>query len=66
VTPLPQRMPVYNLAVAETPEYYANGILVHNCNWTPESGKSPDRLDALVWALTELTEGKREIRIFRD
>jgi phage terminase large subunit-like protein len=26
------------------------------CNWTPESGKSPDRLDALVWALTELTE----------
>lgn len=22
--------------------------------WTPESGKSPDRLDALVWALTEL------------
>jgi phage terminase large subunit-like protein len=29
-------------------------------NWTPESGKSPDRLDALVWALTELTEGKRE------
>lgn len=22
--------------------------------WTPEDGKSPDRLDALVWALTEL------------
>ena len=22
--------------------------------WTPESGKSPDRLDALVWAFTEL------------
>ena len=22
--------------------------------WTPEFGKSPDRLDALVWALTEL------------
>lgn len=22
--------------------------------WTPDSGKSPDRLDALVWALTEL------------
>lgn len=22
--------------------------------WTPESGESPDRLDALVWALTEL------------
>ena len=24
------------------------------CNWTPDSGESPDRLDALVWALTEL------------
>ncbi len=25
--------------------------------WTPESGSSPDRLDALVWALTELMVG---------
>lgn len=34
------------------------------CNWTPESGeKSPDRMDALVWALTELsTKTTREIR----
>jgi phage terminase large subunit-like protein len=24
------------------------------CSWTPESGQSPDRLDALVWAFTEL------------
>jgi predicted phage terminase large subunit-like protein len=23
-------------------------------SWTPESGESPDRLDALVWAMTEL------------
>ena len=23
---------VYNLTVAETPEYFANGILVHNCD----------------------------------
>lgn len=23
--------------------------------WTPESGESPDRLDALVWAMTELS-----------
>ena len=23
--------------------------------WTPDSKKSPDRLDALVWALTELS-----------
>ena len=26
------------------------------CTWTQESGDSPDRLDALVWALTELNE----------
>ena len=25
--------------------------------WTPDMPKSPDRLDALVWALTELNEG---------
>jgi len=28
--------------------------------WTPESGTSPDRLDAMVWALTELSTGKRK------
>lgn len=26
-------------------------------SWTPESDESPDRLDALVWALTELKDG---------
>lgn len=26
------------------------------CGWTPESGASPDRLDALVWALTDLSQ----------
>lgn len=25
--------------------------------WTPQDGTSPDRLDAMVWALTELTDG---------
>ena len=45
--------PVYNLQVEETPEFYANGILVHNCEWEPGM-TSPDRLDALVWAVTEL------------
>jgi len=60
---------VYNLTVEDTPEYFANGILVHNCRvhhvgffpeledqlveWVP-GDTSPDRLDALVWALTEL------------
>jgi predicted phage terminase large subunit-like protein len=28
--------------------------------WTPEVGKSPDRLDALVWALTELAPLEQE------
>lgn len=27
--------------------------------WTPQSGTSPDRMDALVWAVTELTDGFR-------
>jgi phage terminase large subunit-like protein len=32
--------------------------------WTPESGESPDRLDALVWAVTDLAieQGKRRRR----
>ncbi len=46
---------VYNLSVDHLPEYYANGILVHNCEWVPGvNDKSPDRMDALVWAVTEL------------
>lgn len=28
------------------------------CEWTPDAQKSPDRLDALVWAVTELTSKK--------
>lgn len=31
VSPLGRRAPVYNLQVAGTPEYFANGVLVHNC-----------------------------------
>ena len=26
------------------------------CTWTPESGESPDNMDAMVWALTELSQ----------
>lgn len=32
------------------------------CTWTPDSGESPDRLDATVWALTALA-GKGSARI---
>lgn len=54
--------PVYNLSVGDghLPEFFANGILVHNCNFTAGGyvGEgSPDRADALVWALTELMLG---------
>lgn len=35
------RADVFNITVEEENEYYANGVLVHNC-------------DALVWAMTEL------------
>jgi len=30
-------------------------------SWTPTSGTSPDRLDAMVWALTELALGKKAV-----
>lgn len=33
------------------------------CGWTPESGESPDRLDALVWALTELMLTGTEVKV---
>ena len=44
---------VWDLQVAAEHEYFAGGFLVHNCEWVP-GDKSPDRLDALVWAITEL------------
>lgn len=45
--------PVFDLTVEDAHEFFANGILVHNCTWKPGED-SPDRLDARVWALTEL------------
>lgn len=34
-------------------------------SWTPESGTSPDRLDALVWALTELlVKDQRSVYVY--
>jgi phage terminase large subunit-like protein len=32
------------------------------CSWTPDSGRSPDRLDGLVWALTDLSAPKAQAR----
>jgi phage terminase large subunit-like protein len=34
-------------------------------SWTPESGRSPNRLDALVWALTELlVKAQRQVYVY--
>jgi phage terminase large subunit len=43
---VPGRQPVYNLTVAGSPEFYANGVLVHNC-------------DALRYMVAELDLGAR-------
>jgi hypothetical protein len=48
VTRLSTRFPVYNLQVSGKPEYFANGILVHNCDeiafWrSEESSLNPDK-----------------------
>jgi hypothetical protein len=49
---------VYNLQTAKgyLPEFVANGILVHNCNWNSfdTKMKSPNRMDALCGALNVL------------
>ena len=39
------------------------------CTWVPESGTSPDRLDALVWALTDLLvtpKGRATVAAYED
>ena len=46
---------VYNLSVDGEPEFFANGLLVHNCTWDPLNQiESPNRVDALVHGLTDL------------
>jgi hypothetical protein len=48
---------VYNVMVdGPFREYFANGVLVHNCTFVPDAPgqDSPDRLDAMVWACTYL------------
>jgi phage terminase large subunit-like protein len=49
-------VPVYDIKVADRylPEFFANGVLVHNTTWVPGRSDSPNRLDALVHAATEL------------
>lgn len=51
--------PVYNLHLEDgyLPEYFANGVLVHNCGFTTSGymgEQSPNRADAFVWGMSEL------------
>jgi hypothetical protein len=58
---------VWDLTVDGPPEFFADGILVHNCSWEPLSNPpmpSPDRLDAVVWGLTDLMLGPDGIPTF--
>jgi hypothetical protein len=51
VTTTERRRRVFNLSVEGEPEFFANGILVHNCTFDPETDKeSPHSLDAWAWA----------------
>lgn len=56
------QQPVYDLTVDEAHEFFADGVLVHNCGWDPTENWSPDRLDALVWAVTALQPWRRRAR----
>lgn len=38
---------VYDLSVEGVHEFFANGVLVHNCTWLPGQD-SPDRMDAMT------------------
>lgn len=54
------RLPVYDLTVDKNHEFFANGILVHNCTWQEGSSDSPGRIDAsvyLAYALLPLPKG---------
>ena len=43
--------------------YYAE-LEDQQCDWVPGEGESPDRVDALVWAITELMDGPQGIEGF--
>jgi hypothetical protein len=54
--------PVFDIKVGDgLHEFFANGALVHNTEWVPsESRNSPDRVDALVFAVTELQKRRQK------
>lgn len=52
---------MYNLGVVDSPEYFANGVLVHNCAFGPGC-KHDDQVDGSSGAYNELAG--RESRPF--
>jgi len=47
--------PVYDITVGGgAHEFFANGVLVHNCTFLPGSTDSPGRIDASVYLALEL------------
>lgn len=46
--------PVYDITVEDQHEFYANGLLVHNCTWMPTDSASPGRIDASVYLTVAL------------
>lgn len=62
VTKIEKLTPVFNLHVEDAHEFYANGILTHNCTWEPGIAQSPNRLDAMVWAATSLFLNEKRAR----
>lgn len=47
---------MYNLTVEGEPEFFADGVLVHNCSYVGP-GDPSDLLDSLVFSLADLSAG---------
>lgn len=56
---LRERQPVYNLLVEDCHEYFANGILVHNCAFGTETAHD-DQVDAFSGAFEALSAAGRD------
>lgn len=57
-------VPVYDLTVAQDHEFFAGGLLVHNCTWQ-EGQKSPNRIDTLAMLTTHLEGIRGTARVSR-
>jgi hypothetical protein len=57
-------VPVYDLTVSEDHEFFAGGLLVHNCTWQ-EGQKSPNRIDVLAMLVTHLETQRGAVKVSR-